>query len=53
MEAAYRGETGKMCTIYRVSDIPYRTETGLTDVSRVANKEKCVPDEWIGEDGML
>lgn len=52
VEAAYRGETGKMCTIYRVSDIPYRTETGLTDVSRVANKEKCVPDEWIGEDGM-
>ena len=52
VEAAYRGETGKMCTIYRVSDIPYRTETGLTDVSRVANKEKCVPDEWISEDGM-
>ena len=23
VEAAYRGETGKMCTIYRVSDIPY------------------------------
>ena len=52
VEAAFRGETGKMCTIYRVSDIPYRTETGLTDVSRVANKEKCVPDEWISEDGM-
>ena len=52
VEAAFRGETGKMCTIYRVSDIPYRTETGLTDVSRVANKEKSVPDEWISEDGM-
>lgn len=52
VEAAFCGETGKMCTVRRVSDIPYRTETGLVEVSKVANQEKCVPDEWISEDGM-
>lgn len=52
VEAAFRGETGKMCTIQRISDIPYCTETGLIEVSKVANQEKCVPDEWISADGM-
>ncbi len=52
VEAAFHGETGKMCTIQRISDIPYRTKTGLVEVSKVANQEKRVPDEWICEDGM-
>lgn len=52
VEAAFRGETGKMCTIQRISDIPYRTKTGLVEVSEVANQEKRVPNEWISADGM-
>ena len=52
VEAAFRGETGKMCTIQRISDIPYRTKTGLVEVSKVANQEKRVPNEWISADGM-
>ncbi len=40
VEAAYRGETGKMCAIRRISDMPYRTETEMVDVQKVANLEK-------------
>ena len=52
VEAAYRGETGKMCAIRRISDMPYRTETEMVDVQKVANLEKRVPDDWISPDGM-
>lgn len=52
VEAAYRGETGKMCAIRRISDMPYRTETEMVDVQKAANLEKRVPDDWISPDGM-
>lgn len=52
VEAAYRGETGKMCAIRRISDMPYRTETEMVDVQKVANLEKRVPDDWISPDDM-
>ena len=52
VEAAYRGETGKMCAIRRISDMPYRTETEMVDVQKVANLEKRAPDDWISQDGM-
>ncbi|MDY2695230.1 6-phosphofructokinase [Gemmiger sp.] len=52
VEAAVRGETGKMCAIKRVSDQPYRVETEMVDVTQVANYEKKVPADWIAEDGM-
>ena len=52
VEAAAHGETGKMCAIRRISDQPYRTETEMVDVSKVANLEKKVPDSWITPDGM-
>ena len=52
VEAAFRGQTGKMCGIRRLADQPYRTETALVDVAAVANREKCVPAEWITPDGM-
>ena len=52
VEAAANGETGKMCAIKRLSDHPYRIATETVDVSRVANLEKKVPDEWISADGM-
>ena len=50
VEAAYRGETGKMCAIRRISDMPYRTETEMVDVQKVANLEKQVPLEWVNAD---
>ena len=52
VEAAVRGETGKMCAIKRLSDQPYRVETEMVDVTQVANYEKKVPADWIAEDGM-
>lgn len=46
-----RGESGQMIALERVSSDPYRVRYGLTPVSRVANKERRVPDEMIGPDG--
>ena len=51
VQAALNGETGKMVTIERISNAPYQTRTGLYDVNLVANVEKCVPLEWITDDG--
>lgn len=45
--AALSGETEKMVTLHRVSDIPYACETGLTELSGVARFERPLPDEWI------
>ena len=49
---AMRGETAKMAAIKRLSDQPYRVETEMVDVTKVANFEKKVPADWITEDGM-
>lgn len=48
---AVQGETAKMATLTRTSNIPYTVTYGSTDVSNVANMEKCVPLEWINEAG--
>lgn len=48
---AVAGESGKMVTLVRESDEPYRWTTGLADLSQVANGEKYFPKEWIGPDG--
>lgn len=50
-DCAIRGISGKMATLTRVSDEPYRVEFGAVDVSKVANQEKKVPLEWINERG--
>ncbi|MDD6320332.1 MAG: 6-phosphofructokinase [Oscillospiraceae bacterium] len=52
VEAAFEGQTGMMAGIRRISDQPYRTETAMVDVQKVANLEKKVPDSWITADGM-
>ena len=52
VEAAFAGETAKMCAIERVSNDPYETRTKLVDVLSVANKVRSVPREWISADGM-
>ncbi len=52
VEAAAKGETGRMCAIRRLSNQPYQVTTELVDVNQVANLEKRVPEEWITPDGM-
>jgi len=47
VEAALAGETEKMVTLRRVSNTPYASETGLTDLARVARFERPIPEEWI------
>jgi len=50
--AAFEGKTGIMCTIERVSSLPYRTKIGTIAISEVANAERTVPPEMIAADGM-
>jgi 6-phosphofructokinase 1 len=54
-EAAVRracdGVSDKMITLERVSQDPYRCETGLAPLEEVANAERPVPDEFISADG--
>ena len=49
--AALKGKTGKMIVFKRISDHPYSIVTDIIDIQEVANKEKCVPTEWITENG--
>jgi 6-phosphofructokinase 1 len=46
VEAALRGESGKMVTLLRESDQPYRMQTGLTKLEHVAFRERPFPPEW-------
>jgi len=48
---AIAGVTGKMVTIERVSDEPYRSRFGLVDLDKVANSEKLIPDEFLSPAG--
>lgn len=50
VEEVNNGNTGMMVTINRVSDNPYKTETGVYDIHDIANVEKKIPDEWIDKD---
>ena len=51
VQAALRGETGKMIVFKRLSNNPYSIITDVMDIREIANKEKCVPLEWIINDG--
>ena len=51
VQAALKGETGKMISFVRESDAPYKLVCGLEDVNEICNKEKGVPLEWIKEGG--
>lgn len=51
VQAALKGETGKMISFVRESDAPYKLGCGLEDVNDICNKEKGVPLDWITEDG--
>ena len=51
VRAALAGESGKMIVFKRISNAPYSIVTDIMDIREVANKEKCVPKEWIVNDG--
>lgn len=51
VQHAVSGTSGKMVTLERISDDPYRCDTGLAELVDVANGEKFLPKEWITEDG--
>ncbi len=46
---ALEGLNGKMVTLIRNSNSPYRCSTGLAELSDVANGEKKVPAEYINK----
>lgn len=51
VQAALKGETGKMISFVRESNAPYKLACGLEDVNEICNKEKGVPLAWITEGG--
>ena len=51
VQAALKGETGKMITFVRNRDLPYELSYGTADVNEICNMEKAVPVDWITEDG--
>lgn len=51
VEAAVAGETGKMVSFVRSMENGYECKTELVPLSEVANVEKCVPRDWINEEG--
>ncbi|MHC4294684.1 MAG: 6-phosphofructokinase [Planctomycetota bacterium] len=51
VQAAIEGVSGKMVTLERTGDSPYKVTTGLVDLEEVANAEKPVPAEFISSDG--
>ena len=52
VEAALNGETDKMVTLTRGDSDSYVCETGLADLSEIANGIKPLPASWINEDGV-
>ncbi len=49
--AAVEGTTGKMVTLVRESNTPYRSTTGLAELEDVAYTERRFPAEWIHLEG--
>ncbi|MCC5839037.1 MAG: 6-phosphofructokinase [Opitutales bacterium] len=52
VKAAIGGITDKMITLLRGDTDNYTCETGLADLSEVANGVKQLPRNWINEDGV-
>ncbi len=53
VKAALAGETGKMVTLKRVSNNPYKIEFELADVSKIANEVRMIPQEWLVDETRL
>ncbi len=52
VRAAVAGESDKMVTLLRGDADFYTCETGLADLSEIANGVKPLPANWINEDGV-
>ena len=52
VQAAVGGQTDKMVTLLRGEGDTYTCETGLADLSEIANGVKKLPESWINEDGV-
>lgn len=50
IKAVDAGESGRMVIIKRLSNEPYRSTAEVTELSKIANKEKLVPLEWIDKE---
>jgi len=46
VKAILNGENGKMVTINRVSNDPYKSDFSTVSVEYAANKDKPVPEKW-------
>jgi len=51
LKYASEGETGKMVSINRESNEPYKVFYSLVDADKVANNVKYFPVEWINSEG--
>jgi 6-phosphofructokinase len=51
VEFAVKGKNAIMPIIVRKSDKPYKWTIGIADLNEVANKEKKMPRDYIGDDG--
>ncbi len=51
VKESFNGATGKVITFERISNDPYDITTSATDVSNIANIEKCIPLDWVINDG--
>jgi 6-phosphofructokinase 1 len=51
VQLALTGNSGYMVTIERVSDNPYKTVYGKTELSNVAIRAKAMPEDFINERG--
>jgi 6-phosphofructokinase 1 len=47
------GKSGQMVTLERLSDEPYRWETGLAPLADVANAEHLLPREYVNDAGNM
>jgi 6-phosphofructokinase 1 len=51
LKYASQGETGKMVSINRECNEPYKVVYSLVDADKVANNVRYFPTEWINEEG--
>lgn len=51
VEYAIAGHNSVMPTIERISSSPYAWQTGMVELSKVANVEKMMPADFISKDG--
>jgi len=51
VEFAIKGHNSVMPTVDRISNKPFKWKVGMADLSKVANVEKMMPDNFITKDG--